>query len=770
MNKLRNFWITRKMLLKMIFTYSIVSFIILGTFSYIVVDKVSFNLTEDINQSAERMTSQSYNTADNLLSSTYNYFSSIFAGNQDVYYAMYGKQFTSREMYEISSLLNELKAANPLIHSLYIYNMNHDYVFSSGASVRSIEDFYDAQMTTMLNGENLHRQGLFIPRKMQVRKEGTDIANNLVSIIYSETKKNGGVEGAFVINLDQELLQNMVSKGSRDSALQSFIVNRSGDVISHTNDRMFEKNVSGSPYIQRIFASQSDHGKFIEDIDGNSSFVSYVKLDRLGWIFISTAENDRMLVKVNKLKRYIVTVTVAFVGAALLLAVFSVRFIYRPISDLIKRFASSALEEKMPPLSEYEIMLHSFQRLENRIRDLKKDINGYLPAKKKEVLQSIIRTGAPNQPEDRRLIEVGLRLDGNRYQVVMLRIDDYGHQFQRYDQADISLFKYAISNIAEEIIRPWYGVEIWTDNDDALGLLLCWNEETSIPPLIDSLMREVQQSVAHYLKMSITVAIGSVVDELDQVPMSYHLAYQASRYRLTRGPGSLICHENRPTEMKQHEYPLQLEKLITDHLRLGERNKLKQWVGSFFQELTVCHYDEIMLYVYQLSVMTLRAASDMVGEEELTRSGMLFLPETITKCGTLNEMHEVYLLSCCDIIEMRDQRSCDSNAKIVVMIEQNISENYGNPDLSADLLAGQAGLSTNYLRKLFKEQTGKTIAQYITDVRFEKAKQLLLETDHSAGKVGEMVGILNTNYFYASFKKHTGMSPVHFRKEHKLSG
>jgi AraC-like DNA-binding protein len=757
------------MLLKMIFTYSIVSFIVLGTFSYIVVDKVSLNLTEDINQSAERMTSQSYNTADILLSSTYNYFSSVFAGNQDVYYAMYGNQFTSREMYQISSLLNELKAANPLIQSLYIYNMNNNFVFSSGSSVRSIEDFYDTQMTAMLNGENLHQQGLFIPRKFQVRKEDTAI-NNLISIIYAETKKNGGVEGAFVINLDQELLQKMVSKGSGNNAIQSFIVNRSGDVISHTNGSMFEKNVSEYKYIKRIFASYTDQGKFIEDINGRSSFVSYVKSDRLGWVFISTAENDSMLVKVNKLKRYIVTVTVVFIGTALLFALFSVRYIYQPISQLTKRLASSALEEKMPPLSEYEIMLHSFQRLESRIRDLKKDISGYLPAKKKEVLQSMIQTGVPNQPEDRRLLEVGLTLNGDHYQVLILRIDDYTSQFQRYDQADISLFKYAISNIAEEIIRPGYDMEVWTDNDDALGLLLYWKDKASTPTLIDSLIREVQQSVTQYLKMSLTVAIGSVVDELAQIPMSYHLAYQASRYRLTHGPGSLIRYEDRPAEDAQHDYPLQLEKLITDHLRLGERNRLEQLVGSFFRELVAFKYDEIMLYVYQLSVMTLRTASDMVSEEELTRSGMLSLPETITKCDTLDEMCREFLRSCHDIIAMRDLRSCESNTKIVSLVQQKIVEHYGDPDLSADKLAEQVGMSTNYLRKLFKDQTGCTISQYITEVRFETAKRLLLETDHSAGKVGEMVGILNTNYFYASFKKHVGMSPVHFRKEHKLGG
>ncbi|UUZ84711.1 helix-turn-helix transcriptional regulator [Paenibacillus sp. P26] len=74
----------------------------------------------------------------------------------------------------------------------------------------------------------------------------------------------------------------------------------------------------------------------------------------------------------------------------------------------------------------------------------------------------------------------------------------------------------------------------------------------------------------------------------------------------------------------------------------------------------------------------------------------------------------------------------------------------------------------NYTRKLFKDRVGKSIAVYLGEYRFQKARALLLETDLPANKIGEMVGFENTNYFYVSFKKHYGMTPDHFRK-HPLS-
>jgi YesN/AraC family two-component response regulator len=50
----------------------------------------------------------------------------------------------------------------------------------------------------------------------------------------------------------------------------------------------------------------------------------------------------------------------------------------------------------------------------------------------------------------------------------------------------------------------------------------------------------------------------------------------------------------------------------------------------------------------------------------------------------------------------------------------------------------------------------------------DKAKELLVKTDDPARKIGANVGFENTNYFYVLFKKHVGMTPDHYRREHKL--
>ncbi|MGG4143740.1 hypothetical protein ABEW34_11445 [Paenibacillus algorifonticola] len=77
MNNVKSFIMKRKLLLKMIFSYVAVGFILIGVFAYVIIDKVSDNLTEDV--------------------------------NQIVYNAMYGGSFTYIEMKQINTLLSEVR-------------------------------------------------------------------------------------------------------------------------------------------------------------------------------------------------------------------------------------------------------------------------------------------------------------------------------------------------------------------------------------------------------------------------------------------------------------------------------------------------------------------------------------------------------------------------------------------------------------------------------------------------------------------------------------
>lgn len=89
--------------------------------------------------------------------------------------------------------------------------------------------------------------------------------------------------------------------------------------------------------------------------------------------------------------------------------------------------------------------------------------------------------------------------------------------------------------------------------------------------------------------------------------------------------------------------------------------------------------------------------------------------------------------------------------------------NYDKP-LAVDQLAAYMHLHPNYLHRIFKAETGKTIMGYLTEIRIEKAKMLLEQTDILIIDLSGYIGINSRQYFSYVFKKHTGMSPLEYKK------
>lgn len=96
-----------------------------------------------------------------------------------------------------------------------------------------------------------------------------------------------------------------------------------------------------------------------------------------------------------------------------------------------------------------------------------------------------------------------------------------------------------------------------------------------------------------------------------------------------------------------------------------------------------------------------------------------------------------------------------------------IDQNYAR-DLSLDDVAREVGISPYYFSKLFKEQTGQNFIDYLTRLRIETAKRLLVDPAMSVKEVCLRSGYSNQNYFSRIFKKSTGMTPTEYRDSHNL--
>lgn len=84
--------------------------------------------------------------------------------------------------------------------------------------------------------------------------------------------------------------------------------------------------------------------------------------------------------------------------------------------------------------------------------------------------------------------------------------------------------------------------------------------------------------------------------------------------------------------------------------------------------------------------------------------------------------------------------------------------------ITPEEIAEKVNMSYSWFRKVFKEYTGLTPYQYIQEVRIQKSKELLTNTQYNSQEIAFQVGFENSDYFCTAFKKRTNYTPIQYRK------
>ncbi|SFQ25594.1 AraC family transcriptional regulator [Salibacterium halotolerans] len=111
----------------------------------------------------------------------------------------------------------------------------------------------------------------------------------------------------------------------------------------------------------------------------------------------------------------------------------------------------------------------------------------------------------------------------------------------------------------------------------------------------------------------------------------------------------------------------------------------------------------------------------------------------------------------------------DTNKLRVEWLRNYINTHYYEITASEDL-SKKMGMSTRYVHSIFKEHYGKTPMQYLTEVRLELVKDMLLETDNDIASICFEVGFESVSTFYRVFKKYVGIPPNQYRTSHHEPG
>ncbi len=115
-----------------------------------------------------------------------------------------------------------------------------------------------------------------------------------------------------------------------------------------------------------------------------------------------------------------------------------------------------------------------------------------------------------------------------------------------------------------------------------------------------------------------------------------------------------------------------------------------------------------------------------------------------------------------DNIEENDTYKIENVKKVLTFIHKNYSQR-----ISLDEMASIVGMNTQYFCRYFKRLIGKTLTEYINEVRIEKAAECLIKTDAKIIDIAICCGYDNIGYFIKRFKDQKNVSPSEYRKYHK---
>lgn len=264
------------------------------------------------------------------------------------------------------------------------------------------------------------------------------------------------------------------------------------------------------------------------------------------------------------------------------------------------------------------------------------------------------------------------------------------------------------------------------------------------------------------------IGLGEQVPELHLLPTAYQQALHTVSFGIFHERNGVLDHEavaaaerefskaSRDFLQAWHEH----EKQIRSALLSLHPNQLEQEIGQLFDRIRSCTGAD-KAYVSSLlnsllAEMSLLQVSPPAGEG----TGM----QQLAACSTISDMRDLVQSLLLGWMEQLSEKRGRKDDYIVDKVVQLIEEHYGSSEISLTMLAEQVFVSPNHLGVIFKKAKGKTIHQFLMDVRMRKAEDLLRSTKKKVSEVAAEVGMGNFSHFCLMFKQAYGMTPGNYQE------
>lgn len=336
--------------------------------------------------------------------------------------------------------------------------------------------------------------------------------------------------------------------------------------------------------------------------------------------------------------------------------------------------------------------------------------------------------------------------------------------------------EYAIEKLTERleyVFEFQRGVEGW-------AFLLMADNEEQMSERVKELSKDLEEIMKNYSTIAYFGGIGRPVARLRELEESFREAERALAARFTMELNRIISVED--IRMAQNVDTLddieitsfgEIEKTRTKlekFLNNGAEDEIDEFVDVYINELPEENLKSVLMRQYIIMdayIVMMSFCEKFEGIEGEMQAQSEELKNSMKTIQTLEEIKNYIRMLLKKIIGVRDTISGRRYSDIIEIAKDQIRKTYMSDEISMNTIAAEVGMSPSYFSSIFSKEMGKTFVEYLTEIRMDRAKELLMCSSMKTSEIGYEVGYKDPHYFSYIFKKTQNCTPKEFRARGK---
>lgn len=336
--------------------------------------------------------------------------------------------------------------------------------------------------------------------------------------------------------------------------------------------------------------------------------------------------------------------------------------------------------------------------------------------------------------------------------------------------------EYAIEKLTERleyVFEFQRGVEGW-------AFLLMADNEEQMSERVKELSKDLEEIMKNYSTIAYFGGIGQPVARLRELEESFREAERALAARFTMELNQIISVED--IRMAQNVDTLddieitsfgEKEKtrtMLEKFLNNGAEDEIDEFVDVYINELSEENLKSVLMRQYIIMdayIVMMSFCEKFEGIEGEMQAQSEELKNSMKTIQTLEEIKNYIRMLLKKIIGVRDTISGRRYSDIIEIAKDQIRKTYMSDEISLNTIAAEVGMSPSYFSSIFSKEMGKTFVEYLTEIRMDRAKELLMCSSMKTSEIGYEVGYKDPHYFSYIFKKTQNCTPKEFRARGK---